>query len=66
MHHSLDARRLDGLTGLRALAAVWVLAFHYSRGPLRPLGTAHASPFVDAGFLGVDLFFILSGFVIWH
>ena len=66
MHNGPDVRRLDGLTGLRALAAVWVLAFHYSRGPLQPLGTAHASPFIDLGFLGVDLFFMLSGFVIWH
>lgn len=58
--------RLDGLTGLRAFAALWVLAFHYSYGPLGPLGAGHASRFVQVGYLGVDQFFILSGFVIWH
>lgn len=61
-----ETARLDGLTGLRAVAAIWVLAFHYSVGPLSPLGTKGAVPFVAVGYLGVDLFFILSGFVIWH
>lgn len=61
-----DRGRLEGLTGLRAFAAIWVLAYHYSIGPLSPLGTQGASSFIAVGFLGVDLFFILSGFVIWH
>jgi peptidoglycan/LPS O-acetylase OafA/YrhL len=57
---------LDGLTGLRAIAAVWVIAFHYRIGPFQPLGADHILPFLGYGYLGVDLFFILSGFVIWH
>ena len=44
--------RNDALDGLRALAVAAVIAFH--------LGT----PGADAGFLGVDVFFVLSGFII--
>lgn len=57
---------LDALTGLRALAAFWVIAFHYRGGPFGPLGADQVLPVLGRGYLGVDLFFILSGFVIWH
>jgi peptidoglycan/LPS O-acetylase OafA/YrhL len=53
-------RKLLPLTGLRALAALWVVLFHFrylfSFGVLNPL--------IDKGYLGVDLFFVLSGFII--
>lgn len=62
----LSPQRLDGLTGLRAIAALWVVAFHYRLGPFHPLGASHVLPILGFGYLGVDLFFILSGFVIWH
>ena len=45
-------RHLPALDGIRALAIVGVMAFH--------LGLGWAS----GGFLGVDLFFVLSGFLI--
>jgi len=45
-------RRNDALDGLRALAVAAVMAFH--------LGLPGAS----AGFLGVDVFFVLSGYLI--
>jgi peptidoglycan/LPS O-acetylase OafA/YrhL len=58
--------KMDGLTGLRAIAALWVIAFHYSVGPFAALHLRQAIPLFRFGYLGVDLFFMLSGFVIWH
>jgi peptidoglycan/LPS O-acetylase OafA/YrhL len=53
------------LTGVRAIAALWVLVFHFrpelvSMFPF--LG--HFAPVFDVGYLGVDLFFVLSGFIL--
>jgi peptidoglycan/LPS O-acetylase OafA/YrhL len=57
---------IPALTGIRALAAWWVALYHIKDGlaVLYPglAGTIYAA--VWAGDLGVDLFFILSGFVI--
>ena len=47
---------LPALTGLRGVAALWVLAYHLTQGL--------DVPFARAGYLGVDLFFLLSGFVL--
>ncbi len=60
---------IKALTGLRIVAAVWVVLFHF-----RPLLRQAAPEFSDAlapvlncGAQGVDLFFILSGFVLtWN
>jgi peptidoglycan/LPS O-acetylase OafA/YrhL len=60
-------RHLVALTGLRALAAGWVLLFH--AGLMFQLWvplTGKALPITGMGFLGVDLFFALSGFVLCH
>ena len=56
---------LPALTGLRAVAAVWVVLFHY-RDDLLALvpGLAPLDTFMRAGYLGVDLFFPLSGFLL--
>jgi len=56
---------LPALTGLRAVAAGWVVLFHY-RDDLLALvpGMAPLDTFMRAGYLGVDLFFPLSGFVL--
>ena len=55
------ARRLDGLDTLRALAILLVFAYHYT-------GFVSGKPtfgwFGEVGWVGVDLFFVLSGYLI--
>src|SRR4051794_5488557 len=55
---------IRALTGLRIVAAVWVMLFHL-QGGLMPFGPYLGIlwPVIRAGWLGVDLFFVLSGFV---
>jgi peptidoglycan/LPS O-acetylase OafA/YrhL len=58
---------LAALTGVRAFAAFWVLAMHVFAvlGTLVPAPIAPILGFVTRpGFLGVDVFFVLSGFII--
>ena len=57
--------RLAELDGLRAIAALFVVLYHYfSRwSEVLPYG-AVLRPLADYGYLGVNLFFIISGFVI--
>jgi len=53
---------IDALTGLRGIAACLVVLYHFTPAdqvPLAPLRTA-----IGRGYLWVDLFFVLSGFVI--
>jgi peptidoglycan/LPS O-acetylase OafA/YrhL len=54
------------LTGVRFVAAVWVLLLHasYVPGDVFARWTAPIAPLVAAGPLGVDLFFVLSGLVL--
>ena len=71
---SSTARASDyvpALTGLRGVAAGWVLLFHlwqFSGSPALTIHIAHLAidftPLVACGFLGVDLFFGLSGFLL--
>ncbi|MEJ2863378.1 acyltransferase family protein [Actinomycetospora flava] len=57
---------IPALTGLRAVAAVWVLLHHVSYLPVTGYAEwfAPIAPLVAAGPLGVDLFFALSGFLL--
>jgi peptidoglycan/LPS O-acetylase OafA/YrhL len=48
---SIATSRIPAVDGLRALAVSGVIAFHFGLG-------------VPGGFLGVDLFFVISGYVI--
>lgn len=50
------------LDGLRGLAAIIVVTFHLAE----PLGTGHLDILVNHGYLAVDFFFLLSGFVIGY
>ena len=56
---------IRSLTGLRAVAATWVVLFHF-RSLLTPYldQLPFVRPLLDAGWIGVELFFVLSGFVI--
>jgi peptidoglycan/LPS O-acetylase OafA/YrhL len=60
--------RIDYLDGLRGLAIMWVMAWHYTAPVYAasfPYGTAYARiPVLDHGWAGVNLFFLISGFVI--
>jgi peptidoglycan/LPS O-acetylase OafA/YrhL len=60
---------IKALSGLRIVAAVWVVLFHFRpllKQASPPLSDALA-PILDCGAQGVDLFFILSGFVLtWN
>ena len=61
-------KELPALTGLRGIAAVWVVLFHLYptvSGYVGIRGIDHF-PMIGAGFLGVDLFFILSGFIMCY
>ncbi len=58
--------RLRGLDALRGLAALAVCLFHYTYSFPRVVGQPFDVGFVvSAGHYGVDLFFIISGFVIF-
>jgi peptidoglycan/LPS O-acetylase OafA/YrhL len=55
---------LPPLTGIRALAALLVLGLHADQNV--PAGATTVLPFLARGYLGVDFFFVLSGFIITH
>jgi peptidoglycan/LPS O-acetylase OafA/YrhL len=57
-----DAAHLKSLTSLRFFAAFWVVLFHY----WPHLDAGFQPAFVDRGYLGVEAFFTLSGFILSH
>ena len=62
------AGELKALTGLRIVAALWVVGFHFHFTALPGVASVNRllGPLVTQGALGVDLFFVISGFVIAH
>ncbi len=58
--------RIRGIDGLRGIAALMVLSFHvYTLTGFPPLDDWIIRPFISGGLFGVDLFFVLSGFVLF-
>lgn len=58
-------RHLDALTGIRGLAA-WLVVVYHTRRALTEIWHPDAIGFFAKGYLAVDLFFMLSGFVIFY
>ena len=54
--------RIDSMTGMRSLAAIWVILFHSLAGKV----DGFFGGFIDCGARGVDVFFVLSGFIMMH
>ena len=53
---------LNNLTGLRFYAAFWVFLYHFF-----PVYTNFSKvDFFEIGYLGVDVFFVLSGFILTY
>ena len=65
MSQAAAPRHLDALTGIRGLAA-WGVVFYHIRLSLAELLPAPVIGALGKGYLAVDLFFVLSGFVIWY
>lgn len=58
-------RKFQSLDGLRAIAALLVIFHHlHDYFPILGWPTYYLSRFVQQGWIGVDLFFVLSGFLI--
>ncbi|CAH9018601.1 acyltransferase family protein [Candidatus Nitrosacidococcus sp. I8] len=62
---STQSNRLAGLDFLRAYAALWVFLFHYmDLAPSQLKPALGYNFYTGVGWNGVDLFFVLSGFLI--
>ncbi|MCA1675881.1 MAG: acyltransferase [Actinobacteria bacterium] len=62
-----EGKQLDSLTGLRIFAAAWVMLLHFR--DVTQTQTWHfplGDRFITQGGYGVDLFFVLSGFILSH
>lgn len=60
----MKTQNLDALTGLRGIAAWLVVLYHFREYLPHQIPQALRSP-IDLGYLAVDLFFVLSGVVLY-
>lgn len=61
-------RGIPSMTGIRGIAALWVLLFHAQQlaGKIFGLPSLERIPELHTGWHGVDLFFMLSGFILMY
>ena len=69
LHRPSHKIRIEGLDVLRLFAALGVLLYHYAfrgaaAGGLTRVSLPELAPVAKYGYLGVDCFFVISGFVI--
>jgi peptidoglycan/LPS O-acetylase OafA/YrhL len=65
MPRETPKRSIPQLTGVRIIAALWVLGYHYREHFAETLGGDRWWAWtVQSGYLAVDLFFVLSGYVL--
>ena len=61
-------RRVDSIQAMRAIAALLVVVFHAGREAVKRAGAGHVAyaPFFEICDFGVDLFFVISGFIMYY
>lgn len=64
MTRRIVPRQLATLTGLRGIAA-FAIVFYHIRGSMAGFAPDGLIALLAQGYLAVDLFFVLSGFVLW-
>ena len=62
MNYMISSKEIRSLTGIRGIAALYVALYH-NLEIQKYTGESKAQIFINHGYLSVDLFFILSGFV---
>jgi exopolysaccharide production protein ExoZ len=58
--------KIDSMQAMRGFAAACVMVFHGTQIIQRETGYTYLHNIFMAGFLGVDIFFVLSGFIIFY
>lgn len=59
-----EKKYIKGLDFLRAVAALSVCLYHFSGVALPKVTNVYMKPLFASGWLGVDIFFVISGFII--
>jgi peptidoglycan/LPS O-acetylase OafA/YrhL len=63
---NVSTQHLQSLTPLRGIASLWVVLYHYTVTFFPNLEAEGYTHILDKGYLAVDMFFMLSGFVMTH